>query len=227
MWEYFLTTMSLILGFVVLIKEIYFKDKIPKRMSYLIAILIIANTIPQYYLIYQNDLEKKYSLYSGILRGDEQINYPIIKMGEVRFVSNSPELIWNIIPNMDPIIIWLQDGKLMLSTIIRDKNGDVISKIDSNQWTINPNLIFDRNFDKTAIEVVDKQDRVIFQAILEDDGVSISFISYTSDGWVYAVGPVPGGAIIEKRDDINEIEYKIERIFMYPSKLHPGERKNN
>ena len=108
----------------------------------------------------------------------------------------------------------------MISAIIRNEAGKIIAKIDANQWTINPNLLFDRNFDDRAVEVVDAKGNVVLQATMVEDGVSFTGVFYREDGWRVAIGE----SAFELKPPGVELETHFDPIFNYPSTNHPGER---
>jgi hypothetical protein len=48
-----------------------------------------------------------------------------------------------------------KDG-LLISAIVHSLDGKIIAKIQDNEWLLNPNNYFLRNFDRSALEVVDE-----------------------------------------------------------------------
>jgi len=56
-----------------------------------------------------------------------------------------------------------KDGGLLISAIIHSLDGKVIAKIQNNNWVLNPNNYFRKNFDKSALEVIDEYDIPVLQ----------------------------------------------------------------
>ena len=52
---------------------------------------------------------------------------------------------------------------LLISAIIHSLDGKVIAKIQNNKWVLNPNNYFRKNFDKSALEVIDEYDIPVLQ----------------------------------------------------------------
>ena len=114
---------------------------------------------------------------------------------------------------------------MKISTIIRDKEGKILVKLDRNEWQVNPNKIYDKNFDKTAVEVINEEGEVILQAFFDGEGVQFAGIFYQEDGWRIALGPSEdGNGVIEKRPPGEKIQASFKPIFRYRSEEHPGER---
>jgi len=76
----------------------------------------------------------------------------------------------------------MENGESKISCVIRDENGKIIAKIEANDWKINPNLIFDRNFDDKAVEVISEKGDVILQAEFDGEGVLFAGTFYQEDG---------------------------------------------
>lgn len=67
---------------------------------------------------------------------------------------------------------------------------------------------------------------VILQVEFDGECVNFAGIFYHEDGSKVAIGPgLHGGGVIEIRPPDEEIEIQFEKIFKYPSELHPGERR--
>ena len=128
------------------------------------------------------------------------------------------------------ITIIVEDGQIKVSTKIRDQNGQIIAEIIKNEWKVNPNNSWDRNYSKNALEVCDLTGDVILQVKLVEDRVQFQAKLYDASGrrigFGKITGPKPkgtGGGIEITGPDHTKLTLKIEPIFKYPSELHLGE----
>lgn len=62
-----------------------------------------------------------------------------------------------------PFSIKRDSNGLLISAIIHSLDGKVIAKIQNNEWVLNPNNYFRKNFDKSALEVIDEYDIPVLQ----------------------------------------------------------------
>jgi hypothetical protein len=120
----------------------------------------------------------------------------------------------------DPVTVWIENGQLKVNLTLRDRSGSIVTKIVGNEWRVNPNLIFDKNFDDTAFEVADVKGDVVLQFVF--DGTSIQFCGkfYFPDGSRVGIGK----GVIEKRLPGQQMELTFAPIFRYPSSQYPGQR---
>lgn len=219
-----------ILALIELTKEKYLRGKIRHNWLVLIIIILLASAVSNIFLEKQKEEMEKYSKSSGLISGqlkNKSIIYPVLKLGgaSLMFTGQSGEPIFTI--GKDPIKIWIEDGQLKLSTIIRGEDGKIVAALDANEWKVNPNLIYDRNFDERAVEVIDEKGDVILQVQFDGEGAQFAGIFYLEDGWKVALGPAndKSGGIIEKRPPNEKLTISFERLFKYPSDSHRGERR--
>ena len=121
-------------------------------------------------------------------------------------------------------------GKLKVSTIIRNKDGAIIAEMIKNEWKINKNNIYDRNYSDNALEIKDNSGDVVLQILLIKDVVQLQGKFYDSDGYGMAFSePVEYGSDfrVEYFDPhdapYDKLQTQIIPIFKYPSELHLGE----
>lgn len=81
---------------------------------------------------------------------------------------------------MDPINVWLDlDGRLKVNSVIRNAEGQVVSRIDANQFRMTDNSRkYDFNFDRQVIEIIDAENRVILQVQLEANVAHVKGVFY-------------------------------------------------
>jgi hypothetical protein len=120
--------------------------------------------------------------------------------------SNTPQF---VLQNGDYIEISMIDGKVNLTTQIRDKNGDEIGDIVNNHWRIySPQFILDRNFNDNALEIKYLKGDITFQVRLNGEKVYLAgyFYGKTGNGQTQFFGP-----------------WVEDSMFLYPSIEYPHE----
>lgn len=218
----------LILTFIVavlgLIAQRYYKDKLPNWLFVVIVAILFVSLIGAVYQQHQDELAAQYAENSGKLTGtieDKNVTYPILKIGTAQFVQQGPQGTPMFMIGSDPLTVWLENGELKVNLTLRDQNGDVIAKLVANEWQVNPNLIFDRNFDDRALEVINAKGDVVLQLVF--DGTAVQFCGkfYLSDGSQVGIGD----NIIEKAPAGTPLKLTFAPIFKYPSTQYPAQRK--
>jgi hypothetical protein len=125
----------------------------------------------------------------------------------------------------DPLIIErLTDGRLAITTTIRDADGKVIAEIIQNEWSLRPSLLWDRNYNANAIEVRNEYGDIVLQARVLPDRIQLQGIWRTKTGrffeMIKSTDPLRPGAVFVG-DSTKAI--KITPMFKYPSAAHLGE----
>lgn len=128
------------------------------------------------------------------------------------------------------LIVKLVDDKILLSFTIHSLDQKIVAVIKDNEWEINPNNYFRRNYDDHAFEVIDQEDVVKFQAEFIDNK-TIVIGGFFRVGGTYYLATTKG---VEwwTGNEINKPLYggpknqsnKVPLIFTYPSSKHFGER---
>jgi hypothetical protein len=127
------------------------------------------------------------------------------------------------------LTIGIENGDVVLSTVIRDEKGETIAELVRNEWRVNPQKAFDRNYAKGAIEVRDATGDVVLQARLREDRVQLSAKFRDAEGNAVGIGKIRGpdgkvgGAIEFTGRDHPRLTLEIMPLFRYPSDLHLGE----
>lgn len=62
-----------------------------------------------------------------------------------------------------PFSVSEDSNGLLISAVVRSLDGRIVAKIHNNEWVLNPNNYFRRNFDKSALEVIDEYDIPVLQ----------------------------------------------------------------
>ena len=215
-------------------------DKIPLWITVSIVALLIIGAIVQFVLIIRQRKDARKAAYTGRLRreaGDIIISaddhiYPKLEFGDsgaiLIFAGESGQPIFKFF--RDSHLIVERDGNRMLvSTSLFDSSGTIVARLDRNEWQVNANSSFDRNYLEHALEVMDGQGDIALQVRLVEDRIQLQgkFYGPGGAGIGFGVGTDAagnrGGAIEMTSANNPRLKMKIEPIFKYPSDLHFGE----
>lgn len=128
-----------------------------------------------------------------------------------------------VLPEDQYIAISKKDGQIKLSAKLRGKDGTVAEIID-NDWKLNPQNFFDRNYNESVIEIRDNPTKdmpegdIILQIKVLIDRIQFQGKFYDGKGNGVAFiqrGDAGNGAMMERFQ--NQSKYKITPIFKYPS----------
>lgn len=116
------------------------------------------------------------------------------------------------------------DNQIAVSLKIYNYKGQQIAELVDNEWVINSDrsIVWDRNYTKNALEIVNNKHDVIFQIVVLKNVVKIQTKLYDKFGNLYVLyenEKGSGSISIGGKED----EYKIKPIFKYPSKEYFGE----
>ena len=259
MWPYITIANTAVVALITwLIKDI------PLNLKVVITILILITVVGQIFTLRARQQRQQIAKYSGVLKGPaltllspSQNIYPKLKLG-----NSNAFLFWQG-PQGQPIfrmfkdnelVIWIEDGRLKVSTQIRDCHGELIAEIIGNDWKLRKDNLWDRNYDKNALEVRDAKGDVILQIVLQEDYIQFAAKMYSRNGDGFGIGTetftqedirrheekslkivaasdgpkeVTVGdvtGVMEVRPPGQSLMLMIEPIFRYPSDLHLGER---
>jgi len=117
-----------------------------------------------------------------------------------------------------------------LSTIIRDRFGNVVVTIEKNHWEVSPlrSACWDKNYTDNTLEVLDGRNHVVFQVRMLVDHVQLQGEWHDDIGRGLRIMKSPvktrqGGLMLGLTPADQQIDYQITPIFMYPSSEHWGE----
>ena len=123
---------------------------------------------------------------------------------------------------------WTRKRRLVLSTRVFDRKGNLVAEILDNNWKINPNATFDRNFTKEALEVRDSSGDIVLQVRLVGDRVQMQAKFYGLNGHGVAIGKCAdaagnvGGCIQYRGPASPTLTMTFQPIFRYPSAEYQG-----
>lgn len=205
------------------------------------------------------EFEARYDRNSGVLepkRTNEKTLVWPLGMGSVYFpdgifdlqsvIPTLPDMKTLEVPKESPFKgvlfkAWLDNGKIKVTTQIRDPQGHSIADMVENEWSVNsPAYAYKRNFNDTSLEVIDHFNKVVFQIDISGNRVflrgvfnrpdSLFVIANTHKARYNADTSALGYFIAFHKKDYNEIMSKdssmldIKPIFIYPSNEHKGQR---
>jgi hypothetical protein len=128
------------------------------------------------------------------------------------------------------LVIKRIDGKLSVSTVIRDRTGKMIGRVRDNQWEVFP-AAWDRNYNDEALEIKNSVGDVVFQARIVGDFLQLQGEWYTRDGTGVRLVEVLGRPGVGAQLQLSysngvfpmKAQTKIRELFRYPSRDFFGE----
>ncbi len=161
---------------------------VPQKVAMSIAILTITFTVFWPVMERQYSTEKASAVEGDIEMLGEGTKVRILEIGESGTVwrfdgDTGPALtiIPSNVPNSDEAVrllydsglkLELKDGKLLVSTPIRDRQGRLIALVHKNHWSVT-SACLDKNYSKDSFEVLDARGLVVFQMRLLTDRVQL------------------------------------------------------
>lgn len=122
-----------------------------------------------------------------------------------------------------PLSIKLIENSIVVGTKIKSIDGKIIAEIKENNWIVNPNNYYLRNYDNYAFEVIDSNDIPMLQVEMIDECmVSIKGVFIGEEKMII----INEGMEFYEKDSSIAIErgMRIKRLFEYPSEYYLGKR---
>jgi len=136
-----------------------------------------------------------------------------------------------------PVWFRIEGDRALVTADIFDEDGKIIAKLVDNEWQVMPPpATLDRNYTKTALEVIDASDEVVLQVIVHKDHMQFQCKLHDPKGTPVFIGAAPTENPPFEPDHPawnqtsaiawgpRAVDHHIKRYFRYPSKLHFGER---
>jgi hypothetical protein len=159
---------------------------------------------------------------SGVVTAPHEESPMAVSIGSAQFVMLSKDGVVFSDGKAPLLTIHLIDGRLLVSTQIRDETGSLIAEMKDNEWKQGP-AIFDRNYTRDVLEIRDRTGKVALQVANLGRTVEVSAIFHCPNGWTYLAGSIAGeGSGIELRRQGQPLTSEIPPICDYPSDLHLG-----
>jgi len=157
----------------------------------------------------------------------KQHGFPMLQVGGTTWVM-TPDGVADIFPffrDSGVRIEWGYKGPL-LTTPVRDRNGNLLAEITRNHWRIYPLYCADKNYRKDALEIKDSAGHVVLQVRILPDRIRLQGEWWDTQGngirLLSPPNPTPsaGSIVIPLNRQNQHIESLIQPMFEYPSKDH-------
>jgi hypothetical protein len=228
-----------VIAVIVAVVGVYKKDTWPLWATLGISGLLLIGAIIQVAVEIREDREAAKLKYAGklepplrVLLSTRKNVVPKMELGDggAIFAFRGPEgtPLFKIFDD-NALTIIIDGGQVKVSTIIRDKTGTTVAELINNEWKVNKNTAFDRNYSKDALEVKDNTGDIVLQVKVLEDRIQFQGKFYDSNGNGFALGKHESGkgGIIEMTGAKHpQLQMKIEPIFQYPSDNHLGELRD-
>ena len=167
--------------------------------------------------------DRNTSATSGLIKSNGTASRKYIAVGSTRFIIDSPDNIFLREGTQPLVSLRIENQKLYVSTTIRNKSGEIIAELIDNEWKLNKNSYFDRNYNDQILEVRDNSGNIVLQLANFGNVIHFAGIFNCKNGKTFALIPTgQSGAIMEIRPQGIELEHRIAPICEYPSDLHFG-----
>jgi hypothetical protein len=197
---------------------------------------ILADRLDLKAVLAKLDAVTRSNTWSGVLLSPTTVALPTLEIGDSGkgFIWKGPQGV----PIMNPVedsqlTIESVNGKIKVSTNIRDKTGRLVAELIRNEWKVSPSSAFGKNYNDRALEVRNAEGRVILQVKVTNDAIQLQGEWWDEHGQGVRLvkcpdrqtGEIDGCIVI--LGGIDRPEDQIKPIFKYPSDLHPGELATN
>ena len=144
------------------------------------------------------------------------------------FIDGRPIRPFKILCGLDyPITIVLKNDNIFITARVSSLDGRTVAELNNNEWSVNPNNYFDRNYNGSTLEVIDEYSIPILQIeLVNQNTVRIGGVFYDGNRLIIISEhlKIVGGPMSEEK--ILEGCRDLKRIFAYPSNQHFGEKSN-
>lgn len=152
------------------------------------------------------------------------IVYPELRLGGPGGALFRGPRIGEVFARILPLQLGVRDGKLFVSASFFDASGKLVAEIADNEWKVNENTLFDRNYSADRLEVLNDRGEVVFHVQLIGMEMRLEVKTFNSNGESWVVYEAPqGGTLLQRFDPGSKDIPTLKRIFKYPSNLHFGE----
>ena len=139
------------------------------------ALSIIASLITIIgFWLYLHD--QQLNTQAGKIEGPTFQSQRYLSVGSARFIIDEPNGIFLKDGELPVLSLNERNGQLLVSTTIRDAKGDIVAEIKENEWAVNKNAAYDRNYPNDAFEVRDNRGRVALQVASLGDTIHVAGI---------------------------------------------------
>lgn len=127
-----------------------------------------------------------------------------------------------------PIFLKIKNDSLFVSATINSRDGKVVAEIIDNEWKINPNNYFKRNYDKHGFEVVDQESILKLQVYFTgNDSIKIGGVFMNGKNRYSFISPFMLSSLaITDLNDLKNYSSMVPNIFKYPEGKYFGIRED-
>jgi hypothetical protein len=120
-----------------------------------------------------------------------------------------------------------REGNILVDCNFKDLSGKIVAEMINNEWEINPNNFFKRNYDDHGVEIIDQEGIMKLQIdFIDNDKLKIGGIikdsrqvHFISDAMIESTD----NGLINK-DKITKLSETIPNMFIYPADKNLGLR---
>ena len=161
----------------------YFAGLIPKPWKEKVA--VIPDPLSQHV----GTLEPKYPQTNN----DNASSYTSVGMdqgSQLYTIQMSEGAIVQPLGRYAPFSISKDSNGLLISAVVRSLDGRIVARIRDNEWVLNPNNYFRKNFDRSALEVIDEYDIPVLQIeYLSESHVKLGGVFYLEEKEISDIYP--------------------------------------
>jgi hypothetical protein len=168
--------------------------------------------------------DRSHAALTGILDARPIATRPYLSVGATRFAIDEPNGVFLRDGNHPLFRFHLSGGRLFVTTTMYDKDGNLVAELIDNEWALNKNALYDRNYTSSVVEVRDNRGHVVLQVVHFGDTVHLAGTLHCCNGWTAILGPIgKDGAVFDLRPPGIPNEYEVAALCRYPSAAHLGE----
>lgn len=161
--------------------------------------------------------------------------FPPLQMGESVIKMTPVEVadIMQFFPDAGIRIEWGVKNLPLLTTTVRDYNGNLVAEVVRNHWRVYPAYCGEKNYTEDALEVKDTAGHVVLQVRILKDRVILLGEWWDNQGngvrlmRPVVTTPTKGSGIVRMNRQNQFLDLLVQPIFEYPSKDHWGEMKKD
>ncbi len=115
-----------------------------------------------------------------------------------------------------------ESGMLKVSTVVRNRNDNLIAEIVDNKWTVSSSC-WDKNYNQDTLEVKDSRGRIVLQLRVLPDVVQVEGEWNTRNGGARIYNVIYQGTRASSISNFIPADQEpqfLQPIFLYPSKEH-------
>lgn len=126
-----------------------------------------------------------------------------------------------------PFEVKLKNDTLLVSATFRSLDNNIVAEIIENEWELNPDNYFKRNYDENAIEIIDNEGIIKVQVeFLDKEKIKISGLFFDGNGIITLGNKMRYDKPLPSKEELISKSNSIPNIFRYPADLHFGKRVN-